>query len=75
MKSIFVLAILTLTLGCKTNALTPDQCDILVHTAQDLAVRITLSADSEKAPLVADYAAILANIGDVGCDFVPVKDD
>jgi hypothetical protein len=72
-RILIAIAMFSTWIACAKAPFTPAQCDILVKAAASLSVRITETVEGkEKAELVAEYAAIVANIGDVGCDFVPV---
>ena len=76
MRTKIVAAVIALAflfpMGCKTMPnFGPEQCQALAHLATSISVRVTEVADEEKAALVAEYGAIVNDLADFGCSFVP----
>lgn len=65
------LCFVSVMFGCQSFG--PDQCQLLVSTAESLVVEILHEelSDEDKAAKAARYTKITADIAQLGCVFVP----
>ena len=73
---ILLVCVMALALACESVTFGPRECAALVSIVEDLVVEITSEeiGDEAKAAKVAKYTELAADLGELGCAFVPLPE-